>query len=124
MQKFVIRVEARFEAAHHLREYYGAPEPLHGHSWKVEVKIQSTKLDKEDISVDYVKVKKAVEALAKKFDYHCINEVPPFDKINPSSENIAKWFYDNLNKKKLLRTSKIQEVILWEGPFNYLAYSR
>ncbi len=124
MEKFVIRVEARFEAAHNLREYYGAPEPLHGHSWKVEVKVQSNKLDKEDISVDYVKVKKALQELAKKFDYHYINEVQPFDKINPSSENIAKWFYDNLNKKKLLGKSKIQEVILWEGPFNYLAYSR
>jgi len=124
VQKFVIRVEAHFEAAHNLREYYGAPEPMHGHSWKVEVKIQSNKLDREDISVDYVKVKKAVEELAKKFDYHYINEVPPFDKINPSSENIAKWFYDNLNKKKLLGKSKIQEVILWEGPFNSLSYSR
>lgn len=124
MEKFVIRVEARFEAAHNLREYYGKPEPLHGHSWKVEVKIQSDKLDQEDISVDYVKVKKNLEKLAGKLDYRYINEVPPFNKINPSSENIAKWFYDHLNKKKLLGKAKIQEVILWEGPFNYLAYSR
>lgn len=124
MEKFVIRVEARFEAAHNLREYYGKPEPLHGHSWKVEVKIESPKLDKEAISVDYVKVKNALEALAKQLDYHYINEVTPFDKINPSSENIAKWFHDGMNQKKLLGKSKIQEVILWEGPFNYVSYSR
>lgn len=124
MEKFVIRVEARFEAAHNLREYYGAPEPLHGHSWKVEVKIASEELDKESISVDYVKVKKALDELAAKLDYHYINEVTPFDKLNPSSENIAKWFYDHLNKKELLGKSQLQEVILWEGPFNHLAYSR
>ncbi len=121
--KFVIRVESRFEAAHNLREYYGKPEPLHGHSWKVEVKIESSELDQESISVDYLKVKKGLDACAKKLDYTYINEVPPFDKINPSSENIAKWFYENLNQKKLLGKSKLQEVVLWEGLFNSVTYS-
>ena len=122
-EKFVIRVESSFEAAHNLREYYGKPEPLHGHSWKVEVKIESSNLDDEAISVDYVKVKKALDVLTKKLDYTYINEVSPFNKINPSSENIAKWFYGNLNRKELLGKGKLAEIIIWEGPLNHVAYS-
>lgn len=121
-EKFVVCVESRFEAAHNLREYYGAPEPLHGHSWKVEVKIASTELDHESISVDYVRMKKALDALSKKLDYTYINEVPPFDKINPSSENIAKWFYDGMNQPGLLGKAKLEEVILWEGLSNSVTY--
>lgn len=123
-EKFVIQVESRFEAAHNLRQYYGAPEPLHGHSWRVEVKISSSGLDKESISTDYVKVKKALDQLAKKLDYTYINKVPPFDKINPSSENIAKWFFEHLNKRKLLGKAELQEIILWEGLFNSVSYSQ
>lgn len=120
----MICVEARFEAAHDLRSYYGKPEPLHGHSWKVEVRIASEKLDGEDISVDYVKVKKALNALAKKLDYGYINKIPPFDRINPTSENLAKWFHEGLDKKSLIGSARLQEVTIWEGPFNSLAYSR
>src|SRR3989344_3391984 len=97
-EQFIIRVEARFEAAHNLREYKGSPEPLHGHSWKVEAKFKCKKLDHEDIGVDYVEVEKAIRELASRFDHKYINEVPPFDKLNPTSENIAKWFFEELNR--------------------------
>lgn len=121
-ENFVISVESRFEAAHNLREYYGKPEPLHGHSWKVEVRIGSEKLDEESIGIDYVKVQKALDTLARKLDYTYINRVPPFDKLNPSSENIAKWFHEQLNQSKLLGRSHLQEVVVWEGPFNHVTY--
>jgi 6-pyruvoyltetrahydropterin/6-carboxytetrahydropterin synthase len=123
-ETFVIRVEARFEAAHNLRQYYGKPEPLHGHSWRIEARIESAGLDQEAISIDYVKVKDALEALAKKLDYTYINEVPPFTRVNPSSENIARWFFEGLNRRGLLGKSVLAEVTLWEGPFNSLTYSK
>lgn len=121
---FTVRVEARFEAAHNLREYYGKPEPLHGHSWRIEARIESAALDQEDISVDYVKMKNALDELAKKLDYTYLNEVPPFDRVNPSSENIAKWFFEGLDRRELLGNSVLAEVTLWEGPFNSLTYSK
>lgn len=123
-ETFVIQVEARFEAAHNLRQYYGRPEPLHGHSWRIEARIQSAGLDREALSIDYVKVKKALEDLAKKLDYTYINAVAPFNRINPSSENIARWFFEGLNRKELLGKSVLAEVTLWEGPFNSLTYSK
>ncbi|MBI4971726.1 MAG: 6-carboxytetrahydropterin synthase [Candidatus Omnitrophica bacterium] len=121
---YTIKVESRFEAAHNLREYYGAPEPIHGHSWRVEARIECPKLDHEDISVDYVKVEKALHGLTAKFDHNYINQISPFDKVNPTSENIAKWFYDGLNRPDLLGSSaRLKEITLWEGPFNTLTYS-
>lgn len=123
-ENFVIRVEARFEAAHNLREYYGKPEKLHGHSWKVEARIEAGELDSEDISVDYVKAQQALDKLARKLDYNYINEVPPFDRMNPTSENIARWFYEGMNRKEFLGKGRLKEICVWEGPFSSCSYTR
>src|SRR5437868_9859717 len=90
---FSVHVEARFEAAHFLREYRGISEPLHGHSYKVEADLASRVggVDSDAIAVDFVSARHKLEALAKTLDYGCINDVPPFDRINPSAENIAEW---------------------------------
>ena len=120
---YTIKVESRFEAAHNLRSYYGKPEPIHGHSWRVEARIESGALDSEDISVDFVNVEKALHELSGRFDHNYINNIPPFDKVNPTSENIAKWFYDGLNQRELIGAgARLAEVTLWEGPFNTLTY--
>src|SRR5215212_11990605 len=98
--KYSVRVEARFEAAHFLREYRGISEPLHGHSYKVEADLAARGggLDEDAIAVDFVSAKQKLEALAKQLDYGCINDVAPFTTINPSAENIAEWFAGELQK--------------------------
>ncbi len=123
-EKFVIRVETRFEAAHNLRSYKGAVEPLHGHSWKVEAKFVCPKLDHEDIGIDYVDVEKHLRELGSKFDHRYINDVKPFDELNPTSENIARWFFDSLNRPEIKKNAQLQEVVVWEGPEAHVAYSR
>ena len=123
-EQFTIRVEARFEAAHNLRQYRGSPEPLHGHSWKVEAKFLCRKLDHEDIGIDYVHVEKKIRELAARFDHRYINDIPPFDTLNPTSENIARWFYDELDHPEIRQSSELAEVVLWEGPEAYVAYAK
>ena len=123
-ERFTIRVETRFEAAHNLRQYKGKPEPLHGHSWKVEAKFQCEKLDREDIGIDYVEVQKALSELGARFDHRCINEIPPFDKLNPTSENLARWFFDALSKSVTAQNARLSEVTVWEGPEAFVSYSR
>lgn len=122
-EQFTIRVEASFDSAHNLRQYKGAPEPLHGHSWKVEAKYVCSRLDHEDIGIDYVEIEQAIKKLAAKLDHKYINEIAPFDKINPTSENIAKWFFDEMNKIIKSENSKLSEVIVWEGLKAYVSYS-
>lgn len=122
---FTIRVEARFEAAHFLREYRGISEPLHGHSYKVEADLagRSGGVDDDAIAVDFVSAKRKLEALAKKLDYGCINDVPPFTEINPSAENIASWFHGELSAAMADENAEVVSVTIWEGPLNRVTFN-
>jgi 6-pyruvoyltetrahydropterin/6-carboxytetrahydropterin synthase len=121
---FAVRVEARFEAAHFLREYRGISEPLHGHSYKVEAELASTGggVDSDSIAVDFVSARQKLDALAKKLDYGCINDVPPFNDINPSAENIARWFHRQLTSAVAGENAIVRAVTIWEGPVNSVTY--
>jgi 6-pyruvoyltetrahydropterin/6-carboxytetrahydropterin synthase len=122
--QFSVRVEARFEAAHFLREYRGISEPLHGHSYKVEADLgaRSGGIDNDAIAVDFVSAKRKLEALAKKLDYGCINDVAPFDDINPSAENIAQWFARELAAAVADENALVTAITIWEGPVNSVTY--
>jgi 6-pyruvoyltetrahydropterin/6-carboxytetrahydropterin synthase len=123
-RSFTIRVSARFEAAHFLREYRGISEPLHGHSYLVEVDLAANGggVDVDAIAVDFVSARRKLEALAKTLDYVCINDVPPFDTINPSAENIAQWFAGALGAAVADENAVVRAVTIWEGPVNSVTY--
>ncbi|HVT43983.1 MAG TPA: 6-carboxytetrahydropterin synthase [Thermoanaerobaculia bacterium] len=118
--RFAIRVEAFFEAAHNLRSYRGVTEPLHGHSYKVEAELSGAarELDDDDIAVDFVSARRHLERLAKELDYTYLNEVTPFDEINPSAENLARWFFDRLSASVMPENAVVMTVTIWEGRFN------
>jgi 6-pyruvoyltetrahydropterin/6-carboxytetrahydropterin synthase len=122
--QFTIRVEARFEAAHYLREYRGISEPLHGHSYKVEADLaaKSGGIDSDAIAVDFVSAKRKLESLAKRLDYGCINDIPPFDRINPSAENVAQWFYGELSEAVAGEGAEVRGITIWEGPVNSVTF--
>ena len=121
---FSVRVEARFESAHYLREYRGLSEPLHGHSYKVEAQLEAKGggLDADAIAVDFVSAKRKLEVLAKKLDYGCINDIAPFTEINPSAENIAEWFARELQTAVDDENALVTAVTIWEGPVNSVTY--
>jgi 6-pyruvoyltetrahydropterin/6-carboxytetrahydropterin synthase len=121
---FTVRVEARFESAHYLREYRGISEPLHGHSYKVEADLAARGggVDGDAIAVDFVSAKRKLEALAKTLDYGCINDIPPFTTINPSAENIAEWFAAELQNAVNDEDAVVVAVTIWEGPVNSVTY--
>jgi 6-pyruvoyltetrahydropterin/6-carboxytetrahydropterin synthase len=122
--KYTVRVEARFEAAHYLREYRGISEPLHGHSYKVEADLEGRGggVDADAIAVDFVSAKRKLEQLAKKLDYGCINDVAPFTEVNPSAENIAEWFARELQNAVADEDAVVVGVTIWEGPVNSVSY--
>lgn len=121
---YTVRVEARFEAAHYLREYRGISEPLHGHSYKVEADLtgRGGGVDRDAIAVDFVSARRKLEQLAKKLDYGCINDVPPFTDINPSAENIAEWFARQLQEAIEDEDAIVESITVWEGPVNSVTY--
>ncbi|HEY3204528.1 MAG TPA: 6-carboxytetrahydropterin synthase [Thermoanaerobaculia bacterium] len=117
-----VTVTARFEAAHNLIDYEGGPEPLHGHSYKVEAVLESEKVQEFDLTVDFVRAKKALEAVAKELDYTYINEHPAFVGRNTSVENIARHFAERLETSGALDEARVAEVTVWEGPENRATY--
>src|SRR2546421_1267558 len=123
-RSFTVRVEARFESAHFLREYRGISEPLHGHSYKVEAELAARGggVDSDAIAVDFISARQKLESLAKKLDYGCINDVAPFDRINPSAENIAQWFYRELTEAVAAENALVSAVTIWEGPVNSVTF--
>lgn len=114
MPSYLLRVRARFEAAHHLTSYRGAPEPSHGHSWRVEAALVAEELDDEGMGFDFVAVRRSLDELAAAFDHRDINTVPPFDRLSPTTERLAGWFYERLAER--LPEARIAAVTVWEGP--------
>jgi len=120
---YQISVEQHFDAAHFLRGYRGKCEALHGHRFRVVVKIESPGVDDIGIAYDFADLKHHLGDIIAKFDHTCLNEVPPFDKINPSSENIATTIYDELKLKLAGAPVSIASVEVWESPQQGVAYS-
>ncbi|HEX7681779.1 MAG TPA: 6-carboxytetrahydropterin synthase, partial [Thermoanaerobaculia bacterium] len=79
-------------------------------------------VDSDAIAVDFVSARRKLEALAKRLDYGCINDVPPFDEINPSAENIAQWFAGQLGEAVAGEDAVVQAVTIWEGPVNSVTF--
>jgi 6-pyruvoyltetrahydropterin/6-carboxytetrahydropterin synthase len=113
LPSYLLRVRARFEAAHHLTSYRGAPEPVHGHSWQVEAALAAAELDAEGMGFDFVAVKEALAGLVARFDHRDLNSVPPFDRESPTTERLAAWFYGELARR--LPEASLAEVTVWEG---------
>lgn len=102
-----------FASAHNLRGYEGECERLHGHNWKVEVAVASKKLNKIGLAVDFKVLKRTLENIIERLDHKYLNEIPPFDKENPSSENIARYIFKQFQKE--IKDTKTVRVKVWES---------
>ena len=118
-----VTVSARFEAAHNLIDYPGGPEPLHGHSYRVEAALESKDLQQYDLAVDFVAARKAIETIARELDYKYINEHPWFSGRNTSAENLARYFAERMETSGVLGWTRVAEVTVWEGPENRATYA-
>jgi 6-pyruvoyltetrahydropterin/6-carboxytetrahydropterin synthase len=119
-----VTVEARFEAAHFLLHYRGQPEPLHGHSYRVEVVLETAALDADDLAVDFVAAKDLVRAIAAELDYRNLNDHPAFAGRNTSAENLAAYFAERVERSGRLSPARVAEVTVWEGPENRATWRR
>ena len=121
---FEVAVEQSFASAHALRNYKGRCENVHGHNWKVRVVIEGEKLDATGMLVDFLDVKSFMGEILDRIDHQFLNEIPPFDVVNPSAENIAEYFYQQMTGK-LAETPvpvRIREVKIWETEIQSATY--
>ncbi|HBR22155.1 MAG TPA: 6-carboxytetrahydropterin synthase QueD [Nitrospiraceae bacterium] len=111
---FELMVDTTFAAAHQLRGYKGKCEQMHGHNWKIQAHVVAEKLNDIDIAMDFHDLKELLNEVIAPLDHSFLNDIFPFTEKNPSSENIAKWIYDSLNKK-LDEHVQVSAVTVWES---------
>ena len=120
---FEVTVEQTFAAGHALRNYKGKCENVHGHNYRVRVTIAGEQLDATGLLVDFLDVKRVMGAAIDYLDHRFINDLAPFDEINPSAENIAKYFYDRMNDGlKNEVPVRISEIRVWETDTSSAVY--
>lgn len=93
---FEIVIQHHFTAAHSLRGYEGKCRNIHGHNFKVQVTLAGRALDARGILVDFKDVKGALGVIIDELDHQYLNELEPFREVNPSTENLCRFFYDRL----------------------------
>lgn len=121
--RYRLTVSTEFAAAHSLRDYPGDCSRLHGHNWKVEVDVDATALNEHGMGIDFKAIKQAARALAAELDHRNLNDLAPFDQINPTAENIAAWFYRGLAATLNSNNVRVTGVTLWETGTARVRYS-
>ena len=118
---FEVSVEETFAAGHALRGYGGKCENVHGHNYRVQLTIAGPELDPIGLLVDFVEVKRLIHTVVDRLDHRFINDLPPFDIINPSAENLAKYFYEEISAG-LTPPTRLGQVKIWETDITSATY--
>jgi 6-pyruvoyltetrahydropterin/6-carboxytetrahydropterin synthase len=113
---FQVSVEETFSAGHALRGYKGKCENVHGHNYRVQVTLEGPQLDGIGLLVDFAQLKDVMRSVIRRLDHQFINELEPFTTVNPSAENMAKYFYDQVSGqlKDLPAGARVTEAVIWE----------
>jgi 6-pyruvoyltetrahydropterin/6-carboxytetrahydropterin synthase len=118
---YKVRVRRHFDAAHALRGYKGKCETTHGHRYEVVVCVEADALDALGLAFDFTKLKRALDSVIERFDHTYLNEMAPFDEENPSSENIARFIYEELEGS--IGGARLGSVEVWESPDAWVTYA-
>jgi 6-pyruvoyltetrahydropterin/6-carboxytetrahydropterin synthase len=98
-----------------LRNYKGKCENVHGHNYRVQVTLEGPELDGIGLLVDFVELKKTLHEVLDRMDHQFLNDVPPFDKLNPSAENMARYIYQEVRRGLTAASGvRVASVKLWE----------
>jgi 6-pyruvoyltetrahydropterin/6-carboxytetrahydropterin synthase len=119
---YTVSVESRFSSAHNLRGYKGKCEELHGHNWRVRVSVRSASLDELGMVCDFSILKKLLNGAIEALDHKYLNDEGPFKTENPTSENIARYIFEEMCRSGL--GIDVEKVTVWETDTSSASYSR
>jgi 6-pyruvoyltetrahydropterin/6-carboxytetrahydropterin synthase len=120
---YEVFVEQFFEAAHFLRGYQGKCENIHGHRYSVVVRLKSEKINEIGLAYDFTDVKQHLRTILASYDHALLNDLPSFDKINPSAENLASTLYNQLMDKITHTGIVLSSVEVRENPHQGVLYT-
>jgi 6-pyruvoyltetrahydropterin/6-carboxytetrahydropterin synthase len=121
---YEVYVDESFAAAHNLRGYKGKCEDLHGHNYKVRVTLEGKELDSVGLLYDFVHLKQVIHQVIGALDHKYLNELKPFDVLNPSAENIARYIYDETAKhlRQAPNGPRVASITVWESDVTAATY--
>ena len=121
---FQVSVDETFSSGHALRGYKGKCENVHGHNYKVRIVLEGPALDSTGLLCDFADLKRVVRATIAGVDHKFLNDQPPFDAINPSAENLAKFFHDETARQlaALPAGARVARVTVWETDVTSATY--
>jgi 6-pyruvoyltetrahydropterin/6-carboxytetrahydropterin synthase len=123
---YEVTVEDTFAAGHYLRNYKGKCENPHGHNYKVRVTLAGAELDKAGLLLDFKDLKDVMKTTIERLDHQMINDIEPFTVVNPSAENLAKYFYDETSVRLSKVTDgrvRVKDVTVFETDITTARYS-
>jgi len=113
---FQVTVDESFSSGHALRGYKGKCENVHGHNYKVRVTLEGPQLDSVGLLYDFTHLKRVIREIVGGVDHKFLNDMAPFDVINPSAENLAKYFYDETTRQMnaMPEGARVTSITIWE----------
>ncbi len=121
---YSLKIITSFAAAHNLINYDGDCENLHGHNWKVEVTVRAKELDKSGLGIDFKILKARTKELLATLDHKYLNDIEPFVVQSPSSENISRYLFEQLEQVLNNDNVTVDNVNVWESENACASYSR
>jgi 6-pyruvoyltetrahydropterin/6-carboxytetrahydropterin synthase len=122
--RYVVIKEQDYSAAHYLRECHGMCERLHGHNYRCRIHVGANELDTEGMVVDFADIKEALQKVIKRFDHQLLNEVKPFDEVNPTLEHVAQHIAEEVARVIDSERRRVFACELWETERNVAIYYR
>jgi 6-pyruvoyltetrahydropterin/6-carboxytetrahydropterin synthase len=120
---YELKIITQMACAHQLREFEGRCENLHGHNWKIEVFVTGEELEPNGILIDFKRVKTATEEVIDQLDHKFLNDVEYFRRVNPSSENIARYIFRALEQTLNNEKARVSKVTAWESDTACASYA-
>jgi 6-pyruvoyltetrahydropterin/6-carboxytetrahydropterin synthase len=118
---YEISVETTFAASHQLRGYKADLEPLHGHNFRVEAFVAADALAESGLVLDFLELEAKLKEVVAPYDHRHVNEIPPFDRVNPTTENLARFIHGEL-ARRLPEGVRLRRVRVWEAPTYSASY--
>jgi 6-pyruvoyltetrahydropterin/6-carboxytetrahydropterin synthase len=110
-----ISTETVVAAAHRLRLTDGEGERLHGHNWRIRAIVRASELDATGWVLDFNRVAGVLRALVEPYEHAFLNEITPFDDLNPTAENLALIVAQGLSARLNDGRSRVARVEVWEN---------
>ena len=122
---YEVTVEAGFSSGHYLRNYHGKCENPHGHNYRVLVTLAGAELDETGLLLDFKQLKTLLNPVVAHLDHRMINDLPPFTELNPSAENLARYFYDETSRQLREITAgrvRVKDCTVFETDTSFARY--